>query len=70
VELATLGNFVYPNDVGSSSQFIKEDITEPTIEFPGKERVFKPSTVPGLPYLPTPEKLAKHTREKYGLDAK
>ena len=70
VELATLENFVYPNDVGASSQFIKEDLTEPTIEFPGKERVFKPSSVPGIPYLPHPKKLAQHTREKFILDKK
>ncbi len=70
VELATLENFVYPNDVGSSSQFIREDLTEPTIEFPGKEKVFKPSSVPGIPYLPHPGKLARHTREKFILDGK
>ena len=68
VELATLENFVYPNDVGASSQFVKEDVTEPTIEFPGKEKVFKPSTVPGIPYLPSPQKLARHTREKFILE--
>jgi O-succinylbenzoate synthase len=68
VELATLENIVYPSDVGASSQFIKEDITEPTIEFPGKERVLKPSSVPGVPYLPHPQKLAKHTREKFILE--
>ena len=68
VELATLENIVYPSDVGASSQFIKEDITEPTIEFPGKERVLKPSSVPGVPYLPHPKKLAQHTREKFILE--
>jgi len=68
VELATLENIVYPSDVGASSQFIKEDITEPTIEFPGKARVLKPSSVPGVPYLPHPQKLAKHTREKFILE--
>jgi O-succinylbenzoate synthase len=70
VELATLENIVYPSDVGASSQFIKEDITEPTIEFPGKERILKPSSVPGVPYLPDPKKLAKHTREKFILEGK
>ena len=69
VELATLGNFVYPNDIGPSSQFIKEDITEPTLEFPGKEKVFIPSTVPGIPYLPDKAKLAAHTRDKFVLEA-
>jgi len=68
VELATLENIVYPSDVGASSQFIKEDITEPTIEFPGKERSFKPSSVPGVPYLPDPKKLAKHSRDKFILE--
>ena len=68
VELGTLENFVYPNDVGASSLFLKEDLTEPTVEFPGKEKVFKPSSVPGIPYLPTRKKLAQHTREKFILE--
>ena len=68
LELATLENFVYPNDIGPSSRGIKEDLTEPTLEFPGKEKVFKPSTVPGVPYLPSPEKLAKFTRQKLVLE--
>ena len=68
VDLATLENFVYPNDVGASSQFVKEDTTEPTPEFPGKERVFEPSTVPGIAYLPSPKKLVKHTGDKFVLE--
>ncbi len=36
LELATLDNFSYPNDIGPSSRGIKEDITEPILEFPGK----------------------------------
>jgi len=68
VDLATLENFVYPNDVGASPQFVKEDTTEPTPEFPGKERVFEPSTVPGIAYLPSPKKLVKHTGDKFVLE--
>jgi len=68
VELATLDNFVYPNDIGPSSRGIKEDITEPTLEFPGKEKIFKPSTVPGIPFLPSPAKLEKFTRHKFVLE--
>ena len=67
VELGTLSNFVYPNDIGASSLFLKEDLTEPTVEFPGKEKALKPSTVPGIPYIPTAKKLAKHTKEKFIL---
>jgi O-succinylbenzoate synthase len=70
VELGTLENFLYPNDVGASSQFIKEDITDPVIEFPGEEKVFKPSTVPGVPYLPSPKRLKETSREKFVLEKK
>jgi len=68
LELATLENFSYPNDIGPSSRGIKEDITKPTLEFPGKERVFTPSTVPGIPYLPNEEKLKKFTQHRFILE--
>ena len=67
LELATLENFTYPNDIGPSSRSIKEDITTPVLEFPGKEKTFTPSTVPGIPYLPNEEKLEKSTRYKFIL---
>ena len=67
VELATLDNFVYPNDIGPSSRSIREDITDPVLEFPGEQRVFTPSKVPGVPYLPVVEKLEKLTRHKFVL---
>ena len=67
LELATLENFVYPNDIGPSSRSIKEDITDPVLEFPGKEKTFTPSTVPGVPYLPNREKLKKSARYKFSL---
>ena len=65
LELATLSNFVYPNDIGPSSRGIREDLTELLLEFPGKEKVFKPSTVPGTPYLPSKEKLDKFTKHRF-----
>jgi O-succinylbenzoate synthase len=65
LELATLSNFVYPNDIGPSSRGIKEDLTDPVLEFPGKEKVFKPSAVPGTPYLPSKEKLDKFTKHRF-----
>ena len=68
VELATLGNFVYPNDIGPSSEGIKVDITDPVLEFPGPERVFVPSTVAGVPYLPSAEKLEELVRETFVLE--
>jgi O-succinylbenzoate synthase len=68
LELATLENFSYPNDIGPSSRGIKEDLTEPTLEFPGKEKVFNPSAVPGIPYLPSEEKLKKFTQHKFVLE--
>ena len=67
VELATLENFVYPNDIAPSSRNIREDITEPTIEFPGREGILKPSVVPGVPYLPSPERLKRFTRHAFSL---
>jgi len=67
LELATLENFVYPNDIGPSSRGIKEDITDPVLEFAGEEKVFEPSTVPGTPYLPTADKLEKFTRHSFAL---
>ncbi len=69
LELATLANFVYPNDIGPSSRSIKEDITDPLLEFPGKARAFAPSSVPGIPYLPKAEQLEKLTRNKFALEA-
>ena len=69
LELATLENFVYPNDLTPSSQNNKKDITDPVLEYPGKERVFTPSAVPGIPYLPEPEKLKECTRYSFTLEA-
>jgi hypothetical protein len=68
LELATLENVVYPNEMAPSSRGIKKDLTEPTLEFPGKKKVFKPSTAPGVLYLPGPEKLPKFTRQKFVLE--
>ena len=67
LELATLENFVYPNDIGPSSRGIKEDITDPVLEFAGDEKIFEPSTVPGTPYLPRADKLEKFTRHSFAL---
>jgi len=70
IELATLDNFVYPNDISPSTRSIKEDITDPVLEFPGEGKVFIPSTVAGVPYLPSESKLERFSREKYILAAR
>ena len=68
VELATLDNFVYPNDIGPSSWIIREDITDPVLEYPGKEKVYQPSAVPGVPYLPRADRLEEFTRYSFALE--
>lgn len=68
LELATLENFVYPNDLTPSSDNIRNDITKPAFEYPGDERVFKPSTVPGIPYLPDPNRLQEVTKYSFSLE--
>ena len=65
VELATLDNFVYPHDIGPSSESFKEDVTEPVLEFPGKARAFTPSTVAGVPCGPVMEKVERLTKERF-----
>lgn len=63
VELASLGNFVYPNDLFPSERFYSRDLTEPSLVLePGC--VFKVSDVPGTPYRPVQERIDKVTRKR------
>lgn len=57
VELATLPNFRYPNDIFPTAHFHRTDLTETRLEF-GPGLTFQPSTVPGIPYRVRPERVA------------
>ena len=60
VELASLNDFVYPNDLFPSERFYEQDLTEPALTLqPGC--VFKLSDVPGIPYKPVQERIDKVT---------
>jgi O-succinylbenzoate synthase len=58
IELATLDNFSYPNDLFSSSFFYRQDLTEPETVL-NDDCTFTPSTVPGTPYKPVFERIER-----------
>lgn len=60
VELATLSNFTYPGDLFPSSFFYRQDLTEPELVL-NDDCTFTPSTVPGTPYKPVPERIQRAT---------
>lgn len=63
VELASLANFVYPNDLFPSERFYEQDLTEPALKVdPGC--VFRVSDEPGTPYRPIQERIDRVTRQK------
>lgn len=51
IELATLPNFTYPNDIFESSRFYRQDLTDPEISING-DCTFTPSQTAGLPTTP------------------
>ncbi|MBI3944952.1 MAG: o-succinylbenzoate synthase [Armatimonadetes bacterium] len=63
VELAMLGNFTYPADLFPSERFYEQDLTEPALVMTDR-CTFLPSTVPGIPQQPVPERVERVTREK------
>lgn len=63
IELATLPNFTYPNDIFESGRFYREDLTEPCTHL-NSDCTFSPSSVPGIPYAVVDERLARFTRKK------
>lgn len=63
VELATLDNFVYPNDIFPSDRFYREEISRNRVELSGPG-LMKASDVPGIPYEPIPERLEARTLAK------
>jgi len=60
IELATLPNFTYPNDLMESRRFYRKDLTEPEIRI-NPDCTFTPSTVPGTPYKPLVDRIASVT---------
>lgn len=69
VELATLPNFTYPNDLFESRRFYQQDITDPEVRMK-YDCTFTPSSVPGTPYKPVAERLARVTRSKRVIESK
>jgi len=56
IELATLDNIRYPNDLIPSSYFFKQELTESEIVL-SRPGFMKPSSLPGTGYKPVPERL-------------
>jgi O-succinylbenzoate synthase len=56
IELATLDNFTYPADLFPSSNFYREDLTDPVTQL-NADCTFTPSSVPGIPYVPIQERI-------------
>ncbi len=63
IELATLDNFTYPNDLFPSQRFYRQDLTEPEVVL-NPDCTFTPSSVPGTPYEPVMERVEAVTRHK------
>jgi o-succinylbenzoate synthase len=56
IELASLSNFVYPNDLFPSSAYYKQDLTEPEPTL-NADCTFSLSNVAGIPYQPVQERV-------------
>ena len=63
IELATLSNFTYPNDLFESRRFYRQDLTDPEI-YLNPDCTFTPSTLPGTPYKPVLDRVTQRTRHK------
>jgi O-succinylbenzoate synthase len=61
IELATLPNFTYPNDLFETARFYREDLTEPWTHL-NADCTFTPSSVPGIPYKPMEERIRQYSR--------
>jgi len=68
IELATLPNFTYPNDLFPSPRFYIQPLTDPATAI-NEDCTFSPSSVPGIPYVPDPERLEAVTRFRTVLEA-
>jgi len=63
IELATLDNIKYPSDIFPSSKFYTDDLGYPDIKLQDKGKI-DVSKVPGIPYEPKKQMLAKVTVER------
>lgn len=63
IELATLPNFTYPNDLFESQRFYRQDLTDPETHL-NPDCTFTPSTVPGTPYVPVMDQVDRVTIRK------
>jgi O-succinylbenzoate synthase len=68
IELATLPNFTYPNDIFPAGRFYVQPLTVPQTTL-NEDCTFSPSVVPGIPYEPDPSRLESVTRFKTVLEA-
>lgn len=68
-ELATLSDFVYPNDLFPTSVFYEQDLTEPELVL-NEDCTFSASEVAGTPYEPVEERIKKVTKQYAKVDAK
>ncbi len=69
IELATLSNFVYPNDLFPTSVFYEQDLTEPAVVL-NEDCTFSASQVPGIPYEPVQERIDRVTKHHAKIDEK
>lgn len=60
IELATLPNFTYPNDLSANLQYSTPRLTESPPE-PNPDCTFSPSAVPGIAYQPLMDRVADAT---------
>lgn len=63
IELATLPNFEYPNDLWESRSLYQTDLTDKSA-FLNPDCSFTPSTVPGVPYKPMFDRIEAATVRK------
>ena len=68
IELATLPNFTYPNDIFPAGRFYVQPLTVPQTTL-NEDCTFSPSAVPGIPYEPDTSLLESVTRFKTVLEA-
>ena len=69
IELATLPNFSYPNDLFPSNRFYREDLTKPEILI-NADCTFTPSKVPGVPYKPLLKRILERAQGNVEINYK
>lgn len=67
IELATLPNFSYPNDLFPSNRFYREDLTKPDILI-NPDCTFTPSHVAGVPYKPILKRILERSQRNVEIN--